>query len=170
MLYSIEKKTAQEEPAMKPVPLSTLARAGWVEKDLENILAQRIDCVIRGDQLMVISQETRFQEEADILALDDKGTLYIFELKRWQGEQANLLQVIRYGQIFGQYRYTDLEDLFRKYIGEPTASLDEDHAQHFELAEKLKRDSFNTTQRFVVVTAGVDIETLNHVSRFVGFL
>jgi len=166
MLYHLTKKNKETDPAeLKPVRLSALSKAGWEEKDLENVLAKKIEYVIRGDQLMVIFQERRFQEEADILAVDEKGTLYIFELKRWQSDESTLLQVIRYGQIFGQYKYEDLERLFRIYITDATASLREHHATHFELDEGaiLSPSDFNKKQQFVVVTAGADLQTLDAI-------
>jgi len=166
MLYHITKKNAASDAAkLQPVSLSDLSVAGWKEKDLENVLAKRIDYVIRGDQLMVIFQERQFQEEADILAVDEDGTLYIFELKRWQSDQSTLLQVIRYGQIFGQYRYEDLERLFQKYIEDPQAILAEYHARYFEfdIGGSLPLSDFNRKQQFVVVTAGVDTQTLDAI-------
>ena len=166
MLYHITKKNQSTAPLeLKPVPLSVLSNAEWKEKDLEDVLAKKIDYLIRGDQLMVIFQERQFQEEADILAVDDTGTLYIFELKRWQSDDSNLLQVIRYGQIFGQYKCDDLERQFRGYIGDSTASLREHHARHFEFDDgaALSPSDFNNKQKFIVVTAGVDIKTLEAI-------
>ena len=54
----------------------------------------------------LVSERTR-QEEPDILAIDSNGDLYIFELKRWEGKQENLLQVLRYGQLFGNSTYDE---------------------------------------------------------------
>src|SRR6202011_2111772 len=102
MLFRLQLKP---EAGLKEVPLSSLDQAGFKEKDLEDILAKRLELVLQEDQLLVISQERKWQEEADILALDESGTLYIFEIKRWQSDKSNLLQVIRYGQIFGHYDY-----------------------------------------------------------------
>ena len=169
MLYHIEKKDpADRNPVLRPVDLSVLSAAGWKEEDLEKILAERIDYLIRSDMLWVIFRERKFQEEADILALDEKGILYIFELKRWQSDQSNLLQVIRYGQIFGRYRYEELQDLLRKYTKDPTADLAKAHASYFELDSALNPSAFNHDQRFVVVTAGVDIDTLEAVRYWSG--
>jgi hypothetical protein len=165
MLFMLSKEDETERHGLKSVPLSTLADAGWSEKDLENILAERIDLVLREDHLMVISQERHWQEEADILAVDEKGTLYIFELKRWESDKSNLLQVIRYGQIFGQYSYESLQHLFRKYVGDPERDLAKDHRQHFELGEEgLPKREFNNAQQFIVVTAGIDVKTLDAIT------
>ena len=48
----------------------SLASSGLKEKDLENILARRIDELVRTDQLMVIMQERQRQEEPDIIGID----------------------------------------------------------------------------------------------------
>jgi hypothetical protein len=163
MIYKLFKKNAGNPVALEMVSLSTLSAAGWTEKDLEDTLAKRIELVLREDQLMIVAQERKRQEEADILALDQHGVLYIFELKRWQSDTSNLLQVIRYGQIFGQYNYQSLQDLFRKYIKDATGNLVDHHQQYFELAEPLPLDQFNCDQKFIVVTAGIDIKTLEAI-------
>jgi hypothetical protein len=163
MLFWLSHKNRTGVAEIGPVLLSTLETAGWLEKDLENVLSARIPDVLRENQLMVIFQERRRQEEPDILAFDISGALHIFELKRNEGEESNLLQVIRYGQIFGQYSYADLERLFRNHIKDPAADLASRHKDYFELPEKLTADKFNQRQRFVVITAGIDLKTLDAI-------
>jgi len=160
MLYRLTTRDGTK--SVEEIELSQLASAGWTEKDFENILSTRIDLVVRESQLMVIAQERHWQEEADILALDEHGTLYIFELKRDAGSQSTLLQVIRYGQIFGRYDYEGLEYLFHKYRN-IAASLQEEHRLYFDLNEPLPRPQFNQKQRFIVVTAGTDRDALDAV-------
>ena len=63
---------------------------------------------------MVFSERPR-QEEPDILAIDRNGDLYILELKRWSSDKENLLQVLRYGQLYGSSNYDELNELFQKY-------------------------------------------------------
>lgn len=162
MLYSLARGDSGK-PALRSVALSSLAEAGWQEKDLENVLAQRIEVVLREDRLFVVAQERRWQEEADILALDETGVLHIFELKRSSSDESNLLQVMRYGQIFGQKGYDSLERRFRKYIGDPSVVMADRHQELFELDEPLAKRAFNHDQRFVVVTAGVDLPTLRGI-------
>ncbi len=161
MLYRLTKEA--EGPAVQPVVLSSLAAAGWTEKNLEDIMAARIELLLRETQLMVLAQERQWQEEADILALDEDATLYIFEIKRTQSDHSNLLQVIRYGQVFGQYSYENLDNLFRQYSRNPLASLATAHKSYFDLAEELCPARFNRKQKFVVVTAGIDLKTLDAI-------
>ena len=161
MLYQLIRGE-KEAPALAAADLSSLHAAGWKEKDLENILAEQIDLVVREDRLLVISQERRGQEEPDILALDETGVLFIFELKRWAGEQSNLLQVIRYGQIAGQIDYEELNRRFQRHSPREMdlAAL---HANYFGLDQPLLPGEFNHDQRFVVITAGIDIRTLEAI-------
>jgi hypothetical protein len=163
VLFWLSHKDRTGVAEIGPVVLSTLERAGWLEKDLENVLSRRIPDVLRESQLMVIFQERRRQEEPDILALDVSGDLYIFELKRSEGEESNLLQVIRYGQIFGQYPYSDLQRLFRNHVKDAHADLSGRHKDYFELAGELPSNKFNQRQQFVVVTAGIDVRTLEAI-------
>lgn len=101
MLYYLDDSVRTN---IKAVKLLTLDDIGWTEKDLENLISENIAKLIPENQLMVLFQEKPFLEAADIYALDKEGNLYIFELKRWKSNQENILQVLRYGQIYGQDR------------------------------------------------------------------
>lgn len=152
-----------DKSALEEVRPTTLQKLGWVEKDLENLVARHIDRIVREDQLLVIHQERRYQEEPDILALDKEATLNIFELKRWSSSPENLLQVLRYGQRFGQYDYVALDYLFQSYMmrvgGATRKALAVAHQEYFELPEPLLLSAFNCRQNFVVVTDGLDRPT-----------
>lgn len=98
------------------------------------------------------------------MALDVDGKLHIFELKRWQSSPENLLQVLRYGQKFGNYDYSSLEYLFHDFLlkykpGRKKKTLQEAHREYFELDEPLSHDKFNYEQEFIVITSGVDRQT-----------
>lgn len=162
MLFYLNKT---DRVKIKAVKLSTFADLGWSEKDLENLISVNITRLIPENQLMVLFQERPFDEAADIYALDKKGDLYIFELKLWKSEQENILQVLRYGQIYGQYSYDQLQDLLRKYKKQPDINLSEKHYEYFKevLNSKLKLDEFNTEQHFIVITNGIDLNTLNAI-------
>ena len=100
MLY---KLNTDEIESSRRIDIRTPADFDLKEQDIENFLKSRLGEIVSEDQLMLIGQERKGQEEADLLALDKDGILYIFELKRWQSDQENILQVMRYGQIFGRY-------------------------------------------------------------------
>lgn len=101
-------------------------------------------------------QSRRWQEEPDLMAVDKRGDLYIFELKAWESHPSNLLQVLRYGQLFGSSKYADLDSLFKKAT-DPKQELVTAHAAKFELT--LDKSHFNRHQVFVVLTNGLDYRT-----------
>ena len=112
---------------------------------------------------MLIGQERVFQAEADLLALDKDGVLYIFELKRWESRQEDLLQVLRYGQTFGRYSYDDLESLARRQ-GKLKSDWSLSVAHQAVFGVSLPKTDFNRDQVFVLVTNGADEETLSAAS------
>jgi hypothetical protein len=162
VIYKLSGKKDNDPPVFIEVPLSSLGEAGWSEKDLENYLAANITQVLREEHLMTVAQETSRQEEPDVLALDQEGRLYIFELKRWEGKPENLLQVLRYGQLLGPEPYGVLERRFHR--GHPERpQLAEAHADYFSLDSPLAAERFNQKPQFVVVTAGSDMATLDAI-------
>lgn len=159
MLY---KLNAAEIEVSKRVEVKTPRDFGLKEEHIENFLKSRLSEIVSEDQLMLIGQERRWQEEADLLALDKDGILYIFELKRWHSQEENILQVMRYGQIFGRYTYEELDGLAKrqqKLVGD----LKEKHKEYFDLSEELPASAFNKDQVFVLVTNGMDKDTISAI-------
>lgn len=162
MLFNLNYENKSQ---IKQVTTCTLADHGFTEKDLENIISNNIGKIIPENQLMVLFQERPFDEAADIYALDQNGDLYIFELKRWQSHQENILQVLRYGQRYGQYSYEQLNELLKKYTKHDDIDLSKKHHEYFQesLEEPLEHSHFNNNQHFVVITNGIDADTLSAI-------
>ncbi len=162
MLYTLD---IQDIKSCSRVQLKQPVDLDITEKHIENFLRSRLGEIVSENQLMLIGQERRFQEEADLLALDSSGALYIFELKRWTSDPENILQVMRYGQIFGQYTYTQLNELTIKQIKlDSKYDLAESHKTHFELDQPLEHSKFNQDQVFVIITNGLDSKTISAVN------
>lgn len=128
---------------------------GWDEIKLQELLFKNLDRVIQEEELLLILQSRKWQEEPDLMAVDERGDLWIFELKAWESQQSNILQALRYGQKFGQFDYDDLEEIFAKLS---QGSLIEVHSKRF-LETKLTQDQFNRNQHFVIITNGLDAQT-----------
>jgi hypothetical protein len=165
MLYKWKSPGLADSDIEKIKEIS-LASSGLKEKDLENIIAKRIDELVRTDQLMVIMQERQRQEEPDIIGIDQFGVIFIFELKRWEGRSENLLQALRYGQKFGRYDYEKLNWFYQSYRhsrhGEKT--LQQAHSEYFDLDDPLNNNDFNNDQSFVIVTNGLDYDTWDAIA------
>lgn len=128
---------------------------GWDERKLQKLLFDNLDRVIREDELLLIMQSRRWQEEPDLMAIDRQGDLYIFELKAFESHSSNVLQVLRYGQIYGQYDYEQLNNLFLHFASE---HLIDAHKRRFPDA-KLSENAFNKKQHYIVLTNGTDVRT-----------
>ncbi|MFQ5965000.1 MAG: hypothetical protein ACE5KZ_12045 [Candidatus Scalinduaceae bacterium] len=154
------------ESDVEKVKEISLSSSNLEEKDLENIISKRIEELVRTDQLMVIMQERRRQEEPDIIAIDQEGALYIFELKRWEGRSENLLQALRYGQKFGRYNYDKLNWFFQSYRHGKGESLElqQAHEEFYDLDAPINKDRFNNNQHFVIVTNGLDYDTWDAIA------
>lgn len=129
---------------------------GLEERDLQDILFRTLDRLFPDDELLLLMQSRRWQEEPDLMAVDKDGTLFIFELKAWEAHSANLLQVLRYGQMYGAMKYAELDGWFKKTTNE-SQSLNAAHTAKFCIS--LSENEFNRKQVFVVMTNGLDYRT-----------
>jgi len=129
---------------------------GLDERGLQDVLFKSLDRLFPDDELLLLMQSRSWQEEPDLMAVDRDGRLYIFELKAWESHSSNLLQVLRYGQIFGSSTYSDIDSWYRKST-DSTQSLQYAHEAKFGVS--LKEGEFNRSQVFVVMTNGLDHKT-----------
>lgn len=128
---------------------------GWDERRLQSLLFQNLDRVIQEEELLLIMQSRRWQEEPDLMAIDEKGDLWIFELKATESQQANLLQALKYGQKFGQYDYDDLDEIYSKFV---EGKLLDAHRKRFP-ESCITEEQFNSNNHFVIITNGLDVQT-----------
>ena len=161
MLYkwNVEKNDVENVKEITP------CEVGIKEIHLQKLIVDKIETLIRADQLFVIMEQRARQEEPDILALDENGRLFIFELKRWESRQENILQVLRYGQKFGRFDYEKLAGYYKKFAEKNnkydtvSKELEIAHKEFFELEEPIGKEKFNKEQKFVIVANGKDYDT-----------
>jgi hypothetical protein len=128
---------------------------GLDERNLQEILFRSLDRLFPDDELILLMQSRRWQEEPDLMAIDQNGSLYIFELKVWEASSEHLLQVLRYGQIYGSSRYEDLDRWFQKRnTGQTLAAAFMD-----KFGVELAKQDYNKKQVFILITNGVDYTT-----------
>lgn len=130
---------------------------GWNERKFQNLLFENLDRAIQEEELLLVMQSRQWQEEPDLMAIDENGDMWIFELKAWEAKQSNILQALRYGQKYGQYNYDDLNEIYaRARIGR--GELIEAHRKRFP-DKNITTEQFNRTQHFIIMTNGLDIQT-----------
>lgn len=152
MLLSINTKTRCAEKCRT----EHLQSFGLDERGLQDILFKSLDRLFPDDELLLLMQSRRWQEEPDLMAVNKNGDLFIFELKAWESDSSNLLQVLRYGQIYGASKYPELDAWYRKGTGQ-SQSLKDAHKAKFDM--ELPEEHFNRRQVFVVMTNGLDYRT-----------
>jgi hypothetical protein len=166
MIFEIQRD-GKSAPSL--VKTSTLTEEGWNEKDLENYLRQHLPDLI-SDDLMVVAQSRPYQPEADLLAIDRQGELWIFELKKVATTADNLLQVMRYSQNVANLTVDDLSDLYLTHKGNKLDSLVVDFCKHFGFVSPTAAQQWGgaLAQRhhLVVIAEGTDEEATQAVSHW----
>lgn len=145
---------------LQPLPWVEETQLQATEKDLENLLVEHLlDVLFEDTPLLPIFQERQLQAEADIYALDKKGNLVIFELKRGIASEGAVAQVLKYAQDAGQWHYSELQrrfDILLEKREEPSANLAEVHREAFRLEDALTPADFNRGQHLYVVGTAAD--------------
>ena len=155
MLYKLVSKE-RRFAELEPMPFRSMADFGKREKELESLIADNIlEVLFEDGSLMPVFRERQRQSEADIYALDGKGDLVIFELKRSAAGEGAVHQALRYAQDAGQWSYPKLASKYETYSGSD-AELAEDHAEAFDLESPLPSRQFNRNQRLVVIGSAAD--------------
>lgn len=152
MIFNLNKGKYQIN-RRKGVRLSAI---GWKEEDFQRLMYNNLDVLLPEDELLLIMQSRNWQEEPDLMAIDKNGDLFIFELKAWESQDANLLQVLRYGQKFGQSSYADLNELYLKFFPNSKGLLS---ALNEKFNSNLEEENINQKQKFILITNGLDYKT-----------
>lgn len=158
------------DTALEPQPFKDIsALGGKKEKDLENMLAAHLFDVLFADEpLMAVFQERAMQREADVVAMNAKGDLIVFELKLGVAERGALGQLFRYVEDIRKWDHDTIERKLRTYRtkrNEPmVGTFQEIHKNDFALETALPKGSFNQHQRLVIVGSAADEELRESIS------
>lgn len=162
MLYKIEEKAGAFEK-LDPVEFKDFSSFGKLEKDLENLIANSIlDVLFEDAKLMPIFQERQWQAEADIYALNERGELVIFELKRASAGKDAVHQALRYAQDAGQWSYQKLAKKFEEYSNSAVL-LVAAHKEAFSLEHELEPKEINNKQHLLVIGSAADESLISSV-------
>lgn len=155
MLYKLGSTDGRFD-RLEAVQFKDFSSFGNLEKDLEHLIARSLlEVLFEEAGLMPISQERQYQAEADIYALNSKGELTIFELKRQSAGQDAVNQALRYAQDAGQWSYAKLEEKYQIYSGSKQ-ELHIAHQEAFELEHALDARQINQRQHIVVIGSAAD--------------
>lgn len=162
MLYKLGTSDGRFDN-LEPVQFKDFSSFGKQEKELEELIATNIlEVLFEDSSLMPIFQERQGQPEADIYALNEKGELIIFELKKGSAYEDAVRQVLRYAQEAGQWTYSELQDRYQKY-GETEIELTEAHQEALGLKEPLDAKELNNKQHLIVIGSAADDSLISAV-------
>lgn len=155
MLYKLHQSNGKFDK-LESVGFKDVSNLSNLEKDLEELIAKNILNVLFEDScLMPIFQERQYQAEADIYALNEKGELVIFELKRSSAGEGAVHQALRYTQDAGQWSYSALQQKYQQYLGANT-DLIQAHQEAFNLEHALNAKEINNKQHIIIIGNAAD--------------
>lgn len=163
MLYKLGSSDGKFNK-LEPVSFKDFSSFGNLEKDLEELVAKSIlDVLFEDASLLPILQERQYQAEADIYALNEKGELIIFELKRGVAGEGAVQQALRYAQDSGQWTYATLQNKYQQYTGE-NVDLNKAHQEAFNLEHSLDAKEINNKQHLFIIGSAADDSLINAVA------
>ena len=165
MLYKLESVNGRFNK-LAPVVFKDFSNFGKSEKELEELIASSIlDVLFEDSGLMPIFQERKFQPEADIYALNEKGELVIFELKRESANKYAVHQALRYAQDAGQWSYAKLQRKYHQYQKDAPEKneLTQAHKNAFNLEHALEEKEINNKQHLFVIGSAADDSLIDAV-------
>ena len=161
MLYNINSDNIESSTR---VEVSWPAKFNLKEKDIENFLKSRLhESNFRRTAHVNWAKSEVGKKKLTCWLSTKMGFCTSFELKRWESNKENILQVMRYAQIFGRYSYEELTKLVQKQQ-KLDGSLKQKHKDYFGLDKELSDSDFNKDQVLVLVTNGTDKDTISAVN------
>jgi uncharacterized protein (DUF1499 family) len=142
----------------------TMHDEGFLEKQMEQWLADNPTAVLPEDeaQVLVISQESHFENMTDVLAIDGQGNLVVIEIKRGQSPRDVIAQALEYASEIATWDYSRLNDRAMRYFaqrGHSFSSLVDAFGSTFGIDRNhLSEDSFNSSQRIFIVSETIDFK------------
>lgn len=147
---------------LAPVPSSTFAIEKVLERaDLQRLLRARIDAI--ADDVLIVSEKfgafTDARRRIDLLGIDRKGRLVVFELKRTADGGRLELQALRYAAMISTMTFDDLVGHYETYLAtvEPEAA-DEAQSRLANWLDDGDSTVISRQVRIVLVSAGFDRE------------
>ncbi|NCA91689.1 hypothetical protein EOM82_00325 [bacterium] len=154
-----------DDNKLKKISFISMKDINNKEKDLENLISLNLlDTFFEASPIMPIYQEKSYEKKADIYALDEKGCLIIFELKREDTNADTVVQILRYTQEAGRFSLQFLENKYRKYIGNENVSLIEAHREAFGLECPLQANQINNRQKSIIIGTSTNQDLIEAVS------
>lgn len=132
------------------------------EKSVEEWIKKKPDFL--NENLLIFSQQHKFPtgEKADLIGIDENGSLVIIEIKRGKSGKDVDIQSLKYASYVSSWSYEDIENIAGGFFkdnpelleGEEFNSLDSLLQEQF--GEEFSIDSLNKRQRIIIVARNIE--------------
>jgi hypothetical protein len=144
------------------------------EEQLENRLVRTEAAQIGDVELLYVGRQGTVETGGifDILAIDELGNTVVVELKRDEAPRSVITQALEYASEIQNAEYSYLNSRYESFLREEQGyddeplSLQEAHADHFDLDEPLSAREFNNEQRLIIVASEFDDDKLLNMADF----
>ena len=144
------------------------------EEQLENRLVRTEAAQIGDVELLYVGRQGTVETGGifDILAIDELGNTVVVELKRDEAPRSVITQALEYASEIQNAEYDYLNSRYESFLREEQGyddeplSLQEAHADHFDLDEPLSAREFNNEQRLILVASEFDDDKLLNMADF----
>jgi len=139
------------------------------EENLEQRLVKAQAATIGGVEILYLGRQgtTEHGKQYDIVGVDEDGNLVVVELKKGETPRDVIAQALDYTSRLRQHEYSDLQTEYNEFLSkhgyadDGVPRLQDAHQDHFDLADPLSKEEFNSDQRIVVIGATIDDATTN---------
>jgi len=130
------------------------------ERDLEDILSNKIE--ILNDQWLLVGRQvlTSFNKYIDLLAIDSNGNIIIIELKKDKTPRDVVAQAIEYASWAKNLEIGNIVEIYEKYddkYAKTGLSFDEAFKKKFNMV--LEEENINEGHQIIIVAADMDLST-----------
>src|ERR1043166_6608288 len=116
MLWQL--KGSGDKTVFVPLKPTSMGEQRILEKTMEQWLADKPAAVLPEDEqrVLVVSQESPFQNITDVIAVDARGHVIIIEVKRGQTPRDVIAQALEYAADVAEWSYETLNSKATKYF------------------------------------------------------
>lgn len=167
MLFRL--KLSGEKSALVPLKPTSMHEQGILEKTMEQWIADSPEAVLPEDErrVLVIWQETPFENVTDVIAIDARGDVVIIEIKRGQTPRDVIAQTLEYAADVAEWDYDTLNRRAKEYFDARSvkyASLLDAFRSTFAIADGAE-PQFNQHQRIFIVAEQIE-ENIERTARW----
>ena len=151
-----------EGKAMKEVISKPLSQQGKKEGLVEEWIKRNPSFL--HEDLLIFSQQYKFPsgEQADLMGIDENGSLVIIEIKRGKTGKKVDIQSLKYASYISNWNYDNIEKIAKHFFDNNPDLLEEEFHSLTTLlqesfGEEFSVENLNKRQRIIIVGQRIDV-------------